>query len=189
MERWWRRRGLNPRPPRCERGALPAELLPHLRAGKHSLRFPPALSIRAPGNPRTRKAHPTPVRNALPGVPRSVRLEGHDAGDPFETIKFFPVLPIISSEQAPGFRRNHVPSPVATEKTIAVEKTDRRKQREDEIVPSGGIPSTSPSRPVARVYARSRPGQGLAPRMLAPECDFLLTERAFFGYSKPSLRD
>jgi hypothetical protein len=27
--RWWRRRGLNPRPPRCERGALPAELLPH----------------------------------------------------------------------------------------------------------------------------------------------------------------
>ena len=44
-ERWWRRRGLNPRPPRCERGALPAELLPHLRAGKHSRRFPPGLSM------------------------------------------------------------------------------------------------------------------------------------------------
>jgi hypothetical protein len=29
-EKWWRRRDLNPRPPRCERGALPAELLPHL---------------------------------------------------------------------------------------------------------------------------------------------------------------
>jgi hypothetical protein len=29
-KRWWRRRGLNPRPPRCERGALPTELLPHL---------------------------------------------------------------------------------------------------------------------------------------------------------------
>ena len=39
---------MNPRPPRCERGALPTELLPHLRAGKHSRRFPPALSIRAP---------------------------------------------------------------------------------------------------------------------------------------------
>jgi hypothetical protein len=43
-ERWWRRRGLNPRPPRCERGALPAELLPHLRAGKYSRRYLPALS-------------------------------------------------------------------------------------------------------------------------------------------------
>src|SRR5579872_4721182 len=29
--RWWSRRDLNPRPPRCERGALPAELLPHRR--------------------------------------------------------------------------------------------------------------------------------------------------------------
>ncbi len=26
---WWSRRGSNPRPPHCERGALPAELLPH----------------------------------------------------------------------------------------------------------------------------------------------------------------
>src|SRR5262245_35232601 len=25
---WWRRRDSNPRPPRCERGALPTELLP-----------------------------------------------------------------------------------------------------------------------------------------------------------------
>ena len=48
-ERWWRRGGLNSRPPRCERGALPAELLPHLRAGKHFRRFPPGLSMRAPG--------------------------------------------------------------------------------------------------------------------------------------------
>jgi hypothetical protein len=37
-ERWWRRRGLNPRPPRCERGALPTELLPH-REGDHFLQF------------------------------------------------------------------------------------------------------------------------------------------------------
>ena len=27
--RWWRRRGLNSRPPDCEPGALPAELRPH----------------------------------------------------------------------------------------------------------------------------------------------------------------
>jgi hypothetical protein len=52
-EGWWRRRGLNPRPPRCERGALPAELLPHLLAGKHSRRFRSALSIRAQ-HPRAR---------------------------------------------------------------------------------------------------------------------------------------
>src|SRR5258705_8991702 len=26
---WWSGRGSNPRPPRCERGALPAELPPH----------------------------------------------------------------------------------------------------------------------------------------------------------------
>src|ERR1700687_5359475 len=29
MPVWWRRRGSNPRPPHCERGALPAELRPH----------------------------------------------------------------------------------------------------------------------------------------------------------------
>ncbi len=28
---WWTRRGSNPRPPRCERGALPAELRAHVR--------------------------------------------------------------------------------------------------------------------------------------------------------------
>ena len=30
-EKWWSRRDLNPRPLRCERSALPAELLPHRR--------------------------------------------------------------------------------------------------------------------------------------------------------------
>ena len=60
-EGWWRRRGLNPRPPRCERGALPTELLPHL-AVSHSLRFDPRCQndFSAPakgprGNPRTPK--------------------------------------------------------------------------------------------------------------------------------------
>jgi hypothetical protein len=33
---WWSRRDSNPRPPRCERGALPAELLPHGAGGGHS---------------------------------------------------------------------------------------------------------------------------------------------------------
>ena len=37
---------MNPRPPRCERGALPAELLPHPRAVMHSRRSHLALSIR-----------------------------------------------------------------------------------------------------------------------------------------------
>ena len=64
-KRWWRRRGLNPRPPRCERGALPAELLPHLRAGKHFRRFAPALSIRAPGK-----------RTSLPYEIRSLEYPG-----------------------------------------------------------------------------------------------------------------
>jgi hypothetical protein len=106
-----------------------------------------------------------------------------------ETIKFFSALPIISSEQVPGFRRKHAPYPVAMEKIIAVEKTDRRKQREDEVTPSDRIPSTFPSRPVARVCAGIRAGQGLAPRALAPDCGFLPTERAYFGYSKPSPHD
>ena len=30
---WWTRRDSNPRPPRCERGALPAELLAHVSLG------------------------------------------------------------------------------------------------------------------------------------------------------------
>lgn len=30
---WWTRRGSNPRPPHCERGALPAELLAHFDTG------------------------------------------------------------------------------------------------------------------------------------------------------------
>jgi hypothetical protein len=29
LKNWWTRRGSNPRPPHCERGALPAELLAH----------------------------------------------------------------------------------------------------------------------------------------------------------------
>jgi hypothetical protein len=33
---WWSGRGSNPRPPRCERGALPAELPPHSTSGKYT---------------------------------------------------------------------------------------------------------------------------------------------------------
>ena len=35
---WWTRRDSNPRPPRCERGALPAELLAHEQLGNFSKR-------------------------------------------------------------------------------------------------------------------------------------------------------
>src|SRR5690242_5381997 len=33
LDSWWTRRDSNPRPPRCERGALPAELLAHVSLG------------------------------------------------------------------------------------------------------------------------------------------------------------
>jgi hypothetical protein len=35
---WWTRRDSNPRPPRCERGALPAELLAHEQLSNFSKR-------------------------------------------------------------------------------------------------------------------------------------------------------
>ncbi len=35
---WWTRGDSNPRPPRCERGALPAELLAHEQRGNSSKR-------------------------------------------------------------------------------------------------------------------------------------------------------
>jgi len=123
------------------------------------------------------------------GPSRCVRIPARGTGDPFETVKFFSVLPMNSIEQVPGFRRKHAPYPVATEKIFGVEKTDRRKQRGDEVTASDGIHSTFPWRPTVRVCARNRTGQGLAPRVLAPDYDSLLTERAFFGYSKPSPRD
>ena len=163
-ERWWRRRGLNPRPPRCERGALPAELLPHPRAGKHSRRFSPVLSIRA-------------------------RRPGEGGGESFRINKVFLRSADQCIEQVPGFRREHAPSPVATEKISAVEKTDWREQRGDEVTPQDGTLSTFPSRSVARGYAEIHAGQGLAPHTLARDRDFLLTKRAIFWYSKPSPRD
>jgi len=66
------------------------------------------------------------------------------AGNRLETIKFFSVLPINSSEQVLGFRRNHDPFPGATEKIIAGKKTDRRKQRGEEITPFGWNPLHAP---------------------------------------------
>src|SRR5689334_17017400 len=36
MQGWWSRRDSNPRPPRCERGALPAELLPQALCARRS---------------------------------------------------------------------------------------------------------------------------------------------------------
>ncbi len=66
---WWRGRGSNPRPPHCERGALPAELPPHAKPeiihGRPTLRDPAA--PRAPGL--------TGV-NRPPGRNRRMRLQG-----------------------------------------------------------------------------------------------------------------
>ena len=177
---------MNPRPPRCERGALPAELLPHLRAEKHSRRFSPVLSIRARRAARCANASPQATSRSRPVAPgrsppaasseRALRLAprlSYSGGTPgsairsgvgcarlcgrrgesFETIKFFSVLPIISGEQVRVLRREHAPYPAATEKTFAMEKTDGRKRREDEIAPSDGFFSSPSSRRVARVRA------------------------------------
>src|SRR5882757_8143684 len=46
LKRWWTRGDSNPRPPRCERGALPAELLAHEQQRNFSKRWvgkPPAV--------------------------------------------------------------------------------------------------------------------------------------------------
>jgi hypothetical protein len=111
------------------------------------------------------------------------------AGNPLITIKFSSALPINVLSKSPGFRRKHAPYPAATEKIFAAEKINWRKRRGEEITPSDGIPSTFPSRFVARMWAGIPAGQGFAPRALVPDRDFLLAERAFFGYSKPSPRD
>jgi hypothetical protein len=39
FEIWWTRGDSNPRPPRCERGALPAELLAHEQQRNFSRRY------------------------------------------------------------------------------------------------------------------------------------------------------
>ena len=49
LDGWWSRWGSNPRPPHCERGALPTELLPHARAAlSATCQKMPSVSI-APG--------------------------------------------------------------------------------------------------------------------------------------------
>ncbi len=48
FEWWWSRRGSNPRPPHCERGALPTELLPHVGLRKSLNR------IQGPGQEKSR---------------------------------------------------------------------------------------------------------------------------------------
>ncbi len=78
-EKWWRRRGLNPRPPRCERGALPAELLPHLEA-IHSPRNRPACQKEI-GRPRP--AHAAEEFDARPPGAPHVRRRGGGQCPPF----------------------------------------------------------------------------------------------------------
>ena len=93
---------MNPRPPRCERGALPAELLPHLRADMHSLRSPLALSIRA---------HIAPSRGTLNGSYGGAR-------EILQNNKVFLRAADQCIEQVPGFGRKHAPCPVATENNL-----------------------------------------------------------------------
>jgi hypothetical protein len=96
--------------------------------------------------------------------------------------KVFPHAADHCNEQATGTGGN-------TLLPRAMEKTKWRNQHGDEITPFGWNLSTPPSRPVARVCAEIRAGQGLVARPLAPDFDFLLPERVFFGYSKPSHGD
>ena len=69
-ETWWRRRGLNPRPPRCERGALPTELLPHL-ADHYTPRFDPHWKIFFPF-PESKRRETTCARKSELAQTRSV---------------------------------------------------------------------------------------------------------------------
>ncbi len=59
-KKWWSRRDSNPRPPRCERGALPTELLPHDIA---DIRVRPAAHPAAPA-PRGRSISHAPHTHA-----------------------------------------------------------------------------------------------------------------------------
>ena len=114
---------MNPRPPRCERGALPAELLPHLRADMHSLRSPPALSIRAHIAVPSRDPPASCPSCRAGGTPGSAFRTGGVRGKFLETIKFFLHAADQGNEQAHGFRRKNAPSPGTPENNLP-----RRKQ-------------------------------------------------------------
>src|SRR5512143_115416 len=93
LNNWWTRRDSNPRPPHCERGALPAELLAHvrcLRESGYNLIYQPEEIKKKRGRPHGRPrviftkpafywvdmntlAEDTPV---TPSVPPSIRMCG-----------------------------------------------------------------------------------------------------------------
>jgi hypothetical protein len=154
---------LNPRPPRCERGALPAELLPHLRAGKHSRRFPLELSRKG----ERRSFEKLPGGRVALCAPRSGRR-----GEPLATIKFSPALPIKSSGRQSA-SIGSAPLPRRQKKISCREEDDRRRPRDDGIAHTKGIPRRSPTIRRARIHgiprrarigaARVRPGQRFPP--------------------------
>ena len=169
---------MNPRPPRCERGALPAELLPHLRAGKHSRRFPLELSRKGEGRSFVE----------LPdGRVALCASRCGQRGEPLATIKFFPALPIKSSGRQSASGGSAL-LPRRRNKYRVVKRTIG----EDNVTTGSLVRKESPALPrrsVARVFTEFRAGRGLAPHAAAPDSEPFLTERAFFGYRKPSPRD
>src|SRR6266850_29611 len=78
-EDWWTRGDSNPRPPRCERGALPAELLAHeqqLNFSKHRRPCQQSFSrCKQVGAPRPSRGAP----NVTTGAAQSLRLAGRAA--------------------------------------------------------------------------------------------------------------
>ena len=172
---------MNPRPPRCERGALPAELLPHLRTGKHSRRFPPALSIRAPRirAPRTGNAHDAEY---------CASVLGGGVGNPFETIKFFSALPIMVSSMPPGSGGNALHTRRQRKKYLRW----RKQMGGNNVKMRSPLRTESPRVPFAirRTRMGGNPRQARARAATpAPGTDFLLMEKPFSVYSKPSPRD
>jgi hypothetical protein len=92
------------------------------------------------------------------GTPAAGKTGG--AGNPFETIKFFSVLPIISSEQVPGFRKKHAPCPVTTEKYLPWRKQiggNNVEMRSPLRMESPPRSLRDPARTCAREFA---PGKG-----------------------------
>jgi hypothetical protein len=102
-DRWWRRRGLNPRPPRCERGALPAELLPHPVNGY----FPQSVRICQSKNREAKPVGRTGARicRNSKGKPCQFRKVFRGPSDMFPVRPEKPTGTGIASASGPGSRR------------------------------------------------------------------------------------
>jgi hypothetical protein len=126
----------------------------------HSLRSPPALSIRAHIAVPSRDPPASCPSCRAGGTPGSAFRTGGVRGKFLETIKFFSLLPIISNEQAPGFRRKHAPSPGTPENNLP-----RRKQIGENNMGMRSplrmeFPPRSPRDPWRACARESTPGKG-----------------------------